>query len=74
MIVVVEVGLATTRPPREDRTVFVVVSVDGDGLVAELEAKLLATHIAMGGSPLDGARGESVVMPVRSRIIEIQEI
>lgn len=69
MIAIVEVGLATSRPPREHRTVRCVVSVDVVDLnigCAEREAELVAIGMAMCGA--------DSVMPVRSTILEIMEI
>lgn len=69
MIAIVEVSLATSRPPGEHRTVHVIVSVDVIGLDvyrAEVEAELIAVSIAMVAN--------DVVMPVRSQILEIAEI
>lgn len=58
MIVAVEVGVATTRPPRHHATVFVVVEAEH-----ETEALLVACQMA-GCHP-------AVVMPVCSAVVEI---
>ena len=77
MIVTVEVGLALTRPPKIDRTVWVTVAVnvvDFNIAAAEREAQLVAVYMAMVGSPLDNAAGHGVVMPVRTSIVDISEV
>lgn len=77
MLVIVEVGLALARPPREHRTVRVAVAVevsDFDFFSAETEAQLVAAQIAMIGHPLDNMAGEGVVMPVRTTILDVREI
>ena len=59
MIYTVEVDVATCRPPKVDSTVTVFVSAD-----SENEATLTAIHMA--------CVRNAVVMPVGSRIINVQ--
>jgi len=70
MIVAVEVGVALSRPPREDRISKVIISVDCATSAAiwqaEIEARLAATQMAAGWP--------GVVMAVRSDILEILEL
>lgn len=61
MIVVVEVGVALARPPRHDKTVWVVVAAD-----TETEARLIACQMA--------ASTRGVVMPVSADIVDMLEI
>lgn len=81
MIAIVEVGLALNRPPREDITVFVTVSVPVAGFDffgAELDAEQTAVAIAQSTFvpfPQSGKFASvDPVMPVRSAIIEITEL
>lgn len=70
MIVVVEVGVALTRPPRLDRISRVVVDVPcpswRDLPAAETDAELTALGIA--------AAQPDVVMPVFSRVVEVRDV
>lgn len=71
MIVIVEVGVALSRPPRTDRISRIVVDVAMDPRRpdwdrAETEARLIAAHIASGRP--------GVVMPVSATVTGVTDV